>query len=192
MDDPGGLLFENRRKWREWLEKNHDASKEVWLIQYKKHTGKAGMSYEEALEEALCFGWIDSRSRRLDEERFLLRFTARKPDSLWSRVNKEKAESMIAAGRMTPAGFARIEEAKGNGRWDSAYTSRDPVELPDDLEAALKQNEEAWRNFNRFAYSYQTQYSYWVLSAKREETRKRRIAEVVRRSAENKRSGVDL
>ncbi|MBM3300524.1 MAG: YdeI/OmpD-associated family protein [Deltaproteobacteria bacterium] len=191
MESPDGMLFENRRKWREWLEKNHDKSDEIWLIQYRKHTRIAGMSYKEALEEALCFGWIDSRTRRLDDDRFLLRFTPRKPNSLWSKINKETAERMMAAGQMTPAGLSTIEEAKRNGRWQSAYTSRDPVDLPRDLEEALRGDEEAWRNFNRFAYSYQTQYSYWVLSAKKDETRKKRIAEVVRRSAENRRPGVD-
>ena len=111
MELNNALCFRNRDEWRKWLEKNHEKEKEVWLVHYKKHSGKMGIQLEEAVEEALCFGWIDSKLKKVDEEKFTLKYSPRKANSVWSKLNREKAEIMIKAGKMTPAGLAVIEEA---------------------------------------------------------------------------------
>ena len=185
------LYFENGVSWRKWLAQNHHNAKEAWLIFYKKHSGKTGISYDEALEEALCFGWIDGKMQGIDEEKYMIRYTPRKAKSVWSKINKEKALRLLESGRMTDAGMAKIEEAKKNGNWDSAYTNRETDELPLDLKNALMQEKDAWYNFQRFANSYRNNYIGWVNGAKSENTRKRRIGEVVKRSSMNKKPGVE-
>ncbi|MFP3944469.1 MAG: YdeI/OmpD-associated family protein [Alphaproteobacteria bacterium] len=110
---------ESAHDWRDWLEENYGRCDEIWLVFYKKHTGKAAISYEEAVEEALCFGWIDSVKRRLDDERYAFRFTPRKPSSKWSPSNIRRVEKLIAEGRMTPAGLEPVERAKAEGAWMS-------------------------------------------------------------------------
>jgi len=182
------LLMRNRDEWRKWLERNHNKEKEVWLVFYKKHTGKLGLSYDDAVEEALCFGWIDGRLKRIDDEKHLIRFSPRRKNSVWSEINRKKAEKMIREGKMTETGLAKIEEAKKSGKWFSAYTSK-KLAIPPDLEKALKDDKKAWDNFRNFANSYQLAYIYWVESAKREETRKKRIKEVVKRASQNKKPG---
>lgn len=191
MEIDKALYFSDSREWRKWLEKNHDKEKGVWLIHYRKDTGKRNLSYNEALEEALCFGWIDSRLKKVDAERFVLKFSPRKADSIWSQVNKEKAEQLIKSGRMTDAGLAKIEEAKKNGSWDRAYTNRVRNEIPPDLEKALREDKTAWNNFQHFANSYRNTYIFWLNEAKTEETRKRRIAEIVKRSVLNRKPGME-
>jgi len=180
------LLFNNRNAWRSWLESNHGFSDGVWLYHFKKTSGKTGLTHEEAVEEALCFGWIDSKLRRVDEEKYVLRYTPRKPGSVWSKVNKEKAEILIGQGNMTEAGLLKIEEAKKAGRWQSAYTNTERDSTPKDLEDALKKSEKAWQNFNTFANSYRNLYVGWVSAAKTAETRRNRIDIVVRQALENK------
>ena len=188
--DTKTLNLKNNHDWRNWLLQNHDQEKEAWLVIYKKHSGKTGISYDEALEEALCFGWIDGKVQSVDLDRFLLRFSPRKAKSVWSKINKEKAERLIALGKMTDAGLIKVEEAKRNGSWEEAYTNRKRDELPADLETALSANRKAWENFHSFANSYRNMYIGWVTGAKTEETRKRRIAEVVKRSTLNKKPGI--
>jgi uncharacterized protein YdeI (YjbR/CyaY-like superfamily) len=190
MDLSNAKYFKSRHLWRKWLEKNHGKKKEVWLVYFKKHTGKPSVSHAEAVEEALCFGWIDSRVNRIDEERFVQKYTPRKPKSLWSLINKRAAERMIAEGKMTSAGMKEIEKAKKDGRWSRAYTSRKRMRMPQDLRKALMSNKMAWKNFSNFANSYQNMYIGWVMDAKRDETRLKRIKEVVKRSARNKKSGM--
>jgi uncharacterized protein YdeI (YjbR/CyaY-like superfamily) len=190
MEEREGKYFKTRSEWRRWLQRNHDKRDEVLLIYYKKHTGKPSVTHAEAVEEALCFGWIDSRVNRLDDERYMQRYTPRNPKSVWSKINKDAAERMIKAGKMTPAGLEKINEAKKDGRWAKAYTSRKRMRMPRDMKAALMRNKKAWTNFNNFAKSYQNMYIGWVDSAKRYETRKKRIKEVVKRSALNKKSGI--
>lgn len=185
------LYFAGAGEWRKWLEQHHDQEKGVLLLLYRKDTGKRNFSYPEALEEALCFGWIDSRMKKVDDERFVLRFTPRKPDSIWSQVNRNHVERLIKAGKMTAAGFAIIEEAKKRGTWQRAYTNRVSTEIPSDLEQALQENQTARDNFHRFANSYRNTYIYWLNEAKTESTRKKRIAEIVKRSADNKKPGVE-
>ncbi|MFC1933264.1 YdeI family protein [Chloroflexota bacterium] len=190
MEIDKALLYSNSGQWRNWLEQNHDSIKEVWLIHYKKNSGKSSVSYNDALEEALCFGWIDSIMKSIDDEKFILKYSPRKTKSIWSKRNKEKAEKLIKIGKMTHAGLIKIEEAKNNGFWDNAYTNKDRGEIPEDLNNALLQNKDAWENFHNFANSYWNAYIGWVNSAKTEKTRKRRIAEVVNRSRLNMKPGI--
>ena len=191
MDTNAALNFKDIQEWHRWLEKNHDKEAEAWLIIYKKRGRQTGLKYDEALEEALCFGWIDGKMKSIDRERFVLRFCPRKAKSVWSKINKDKAEQLIAQSRMTNAGLAKIEAAKKNGAWDDAYTNKTRDEIPFDLKKALKENSTAWNNFNDFANSYRNMYIGWVIGAKIEETRKKRIVEVVKRSALNKKPGVE-
>lgn len=191
MELEKALYFRNRYRWREWLGKNHDTAQEIWLFHYKKNSGKAGITYDEAVEEAICFGWIDGKLKSIDNEKFILRYSPRKSRSVWSKLNKERAEKLIKTGRMTDTGLAKIEEAKKNGYWDKAYTNKKKDEIPDDLKDALLKDIDAWSNFNGFANSYRNMYIGWVQSAKAEETRQRRIAEVVGRSLLNKKPGIE-
>ncbi|MFC2025340.1 YdeI family protein [Chloroflexota bacterium] len=190
MEYDDALLFSSSLQWRKWLEQNHDSVKAVWLIHYKKNIGKRSVSYDDALEEALCFGWIDSIMKSIDDEKFILKYSPRKTKSIWSKRNKEKAEKLIKVGKMTNAGLIKIEEAKNNGFWDNAYTNKDRDEIPEDLNNALLQNKDAWEYFHNFANSYWNMYIGWVNSAKTEQTRKRRITEVVKRSRLNKKPGI--
>jgi len=184
------LHFGHRNEWRAWLEENHATAQELWLVIYKKHTGKVGVTYEEAVEEALCFGWIDGVMKRLDAEKYALRFSPRKKGSVWSELNKRRVAKLIKQGRMTEAGLAKVKEAKANGQWRAAKLREDSTNIPADLRQALKANLQAWRNFERLAPSHKRQYIYWITSAKTEKTRQRRIQETVRLIAENRRLGM--
>ncbi len=180
----------NRADWRTWLEENYDTEKEVWLIHYKKHTGALSISYEDAVEEALCFGWIDGLLRRIDDEKYILRYSPRRKQSVWSDSNKKRVEKLIEQGRMTKAGLTKVKQAKENGEWDKAMSREEDPPVPLDLKRALAVNKNARKNFNKFAPSYQKQYIWWITSAKREETRAKRIEETVNRSAQNKKPGM--
>ena len=190
VKNPEELHMNSRHDWRAWLQKNHDTGKEVWLIFYKKHTGKPNISYDEAVEEALCFGWIDSIIKKIDDEKFVRKFTPRKPDSKWSESNKKRASKMINEGKMTEAGMALISHAKDRGIWQKRPQIRRDLAIPRYVETALKSNEKALENFNKLAKSYKKQYIGWVDSAKREETRKRRLAEIINLLEKNKRLGM--
>jgi len=184
-------LFKNREEWRDWLEKNHLKEKEIWLIHYKKKSNKQSVNHFEAVEEALCFGWIDSKLKRVDEERYILRYTPRKGKSVWSKINKDAAEKMIKLGKMTDSRLEKIKLAKKQGLWDAAYTNLKKDRLPSDLKKALLENKIALKNFNNFANSYRNSYIGWVKNAKTDETRKRRIKEVVKRSIINKKPVIE-
>lgn len=179
MEPDNAMYFPSRHEWREWLERNHDKAKEVWFIQYKKNSGKPSVSYEDALEEALCFGWIDGIIKKIDEERFANRYSPRKAKSRWSKTNKDKAENLIREGKMTASGLAKIEEAKKSGAWGNAYLTRDASQILADLKEALLKNEEAWKNFQGFTNYRQNAYFQFVNDAKTTATRQKRIAEVV-------------
>ena len=191
METSEALFFNNGQEWHTWLKQNHAEKNAVWLIHHKKSSGKTGINYDEALEEALCFGWIDGKLKSIDEEKYVIRYSPRKTKSVWSKLNKEKAEQLIESEKMTDAGLAKIEEAKRNGNWDSAYTNRITDELPLDLKNALIQDKDAWYHFQLFANSYRNSYIGWVNMAKSEETRKRRISEVAKRSSMNKKPGME-
>ena len=191
MNESTSLHFKNRNEWRKWLEINHKNIKEVWLIHYKKPSNKKSINHFEAVEEALCFGWIDSKLKKIDEERFILRYSPRKQKSVWSKINKEKAEELITSGKMTKSGLEKIKDAKKQGLWDTAYTNLVKDRLPSDLKNSLMHNKTAWINFQKFANSYRNMYIGWVKGAKTQETRKRRINEVVKRAAKNKKPGIE-
>jgi uncharacterized protein YdeI (YjbR/CyaY-like superfamily) len=182
----------DRRTWRAWLRKNGRRTSEIWLVFYKKHTGERCVSYDAAVEEALCWGWIDGKLRRIDDRKHMVRFTPRRPGSIWSEANKARVRRMIRQGKMTRAGLALVEDAKKSGQWQRASARETADEPPPDLKRALARNRKARENFEAFAPSYRKMYVAWVLDAKREETRKRRIAKVVERSAQNKKPGIDL
>ena len=149
------------------------------MIFYKKHTGKPNVTYDEAVEEALCFGWIDSIVKTIDSEKFARRFTPRKPDSKWSESNKKRAEKMITQGRMTKAGLELINQAKQRGQWSQNSLPQREISVPKYIEHALGSNEKALINFIKLAPSYRRRYIGWVDSAKKEETRKKRLVEVI-------------
>jgi uncharacterized protein YdeI (YjbR/CyaY-like superfamily) len=182
MSKPSAQEFKDRAEWHKWLEENGSSEKEVWVIIYKKHYGRRGLQYQEAVEEAICFGWIDSKMQSIDTSKFRQRFSPRKKTSIWSKINKETAEKMIQRGKMTPAGFETINKAKANGKWSAAYSSRTAPAIPEDLEKALRGNEPAWMNFKEFSNSTKLRYIYWVNTAKKEETRQRRINAVVKKT----------
>jgi uncharacterized protein YdeI (YjbR/CyaY-like superfamily) len=173
------LGFADAGAWESWLAQQHASSPGVWLKIAKKGSGATGVSYPEALEVALCYGWIDGQKGALDDEYWLQRFTPRKPGSRWSKINTEKAAELIEAGRMRPAGMREVELAREDGRWDAAYAGQRSMAVPEDLERELAGNEAARAFFatlsgvNRYAILYR------IADAKRPETRARRIAKYV-------------
>jgi len=173
------LHVTNRKDWRLWLSENHHKEKEIWLIYYKKHTGKPRVPYNDAVEEALCFGWIDSIVRTIDDERYMQKFTPRKAKSNWSDSNKKRVEKLINAGKMTNAGLEKIETAKINGTWDNIITATKSFEMPIELENALDINASAKNFFNKLAPSSRRQYIGWIASAKKEETKQKRVKEAI-------------
>lgn len=179
-----------RKAWRRWLEKNHAKSPGIWLIYYKKSTGKAKLIYNDAVEEALCFGWIDSTMRPLDTERFMQRFTPRKPKSVWSGLNKKRIKKIMAEGLMTKAGLEKIETAKKDGSWES-FDHVEAMQVPEDFEKALSKNKKAKINFENFPQFAKKQLLYRINSAKTEATRKRRIILCVKMGAANKKPSIE-
>jgi uncharacterized protein YdeI (YjbR/CyaY-like superfamily) len=176
-----------REEWRAWLEANHTRPEGAWMVTYKKATGKPRVEYDEAVEEALCYGWVDSKPNKLDDERSLLWFAPRKGGTGWSKPNKERVERMFAAGKMAPAGIAKVEAAQADGTW----TLLDEVEMltvPPDLAAALGAQPPAAENFAGFPRSVKRGILEWILQAKRPETRAARIAETATLAAQGKRA----
>jgi uncharacterized protein YdeI (YjbR/CyaY-like superfamily) len=173
-----------RARWRRWLERFHAASTGVWLVIYKKGTGAGRLSLTEAVEEALCFGWIDSRTHALDARRFKLFVCPRRSGSVWSKINKARVAKLTRSGRMAPAGLAKVRAARKDGSW-SSLDHIDRMTVPPDLRAALRANQEALRNFQAFSISSKRIILYWIQTAKRPETRARRIAETVRLASHN-------
>ena len=180
----------DRKAWHSWLEKNHAKSPGIWLIYNKKSTGKAKLVYNDAVEEALCFGWIDSTLRPLDDDRFMQRFTPRKSKSGWSGLNKKRIEKMITEGQMTKAGLEKIEAAKKDGSWQS-LDHIDAIQLPEDFEKALSKSKKAKTNFENFPQFTKKQFLYRINSAKRPETRKERIKLCVKMAAANKKPSIE-
>jgi len=177
------LYVTSREAWRAWLQQHHGRPGPLWLIFYKKAGGRPSLDYNAAVEEAICFGWIDSIIKRLDGERYLRKFTPRRPGSHWSRVNRARARRMVRQGRMTSAGLAILGDALERQEQDK--TEKRALPIPADLKAALKEKSAAWRNFSAFAPSYQQRYLGWIHAAKRPDTRERRIREVARLAAQN-------
>lgn len=176
----------NREKWREWLDKNHLTESKVWLIIYHKKSGVPSVKIDEAMEEALCFGWIDSKAKKRDPESFYLSFSPRNPKSNWSNINKERAERMISQGQMTQAGQKMIDLAKETGTWDALKDVLNLV-IPDDLQKQFESNQTALTHFNAFSPSYRRMILEWLRQAKRPETRQKRIEKIVGMAEKNSR-----
>jgi uncharacterized protein YdeI (YjbR/CyaY-like superfamily) len=177
------VAFASREDWRAWLAAHHEASAGVWLKLAKK--GIDGVSYGEAVEVALCYGWIDSQARPLDERFWLQRYTPRRPSSRWSKINRAKAQALIERGAMQPAGLREVERAQADGRWDAAYEGQASATVPDDLQAALDADPRARLFFDALDASNRYAIVYRVNDAKRPETRARRIAKYVAMCAAN-------
>ena len=173
------LCVTDRDKWRNWLSEHHAASSGVWLVFYKKSTSKSTIEYEAAVEEALCFGWIDSIIKRFDDEKYVRKFTPRKDKSDWSTLNKKRVTKMIKTGRMTEAGLAKIRAAKKNGSWNQNGKTPRSLEIPPEFAEALAGNKKAREHFEKLAPTYRRHYLGWIAAAKRPETRKRRIDEAI-------------
>jgi uncharacterized protein YdeI (YjbR/CyaY-like superfamily) len=174
----------DRETWRKWLTKNYKKYKAVWLIYYKPISGKTRVSYNDAVDEAICFGWIDSKPNKLDELRSIQFFAPRHPKSNWSKVNKERVSRLLKEGRMTAAGVAIVEAAKKNGSWDALNEVEEMV-IPEDLLKALKKKKRAYGYFMAFPKSSKKNILEWIHNAKQEETRGNRIAETVRLAEED-------
>jgi len=176
---------ESRQHWREWLSENHEKAPSIWIICYKKKAGVPTISWSDAVDEALCFGWIDSTRKTLDEQRFIQFFTKRKPSSTWSKINKDKVEKLEAEGLMTEAGRKCIEIAKQNGSW-SILDAVEELVLPEDLETEFSKCKGSREYYESLSKSVRKMILYWLVSAKRPETRQKRIEEIVSRASEGK------
>ena len=179
MADLQTRSFKSKKAWEAWLEKNHASSPGLWLKIAKKDSGVRTVTHPEALESALCFGWIDGQRNKLDDVYFVQRFTPRRRRSNWSRINRDKATALIKAGEMRPAGLKEVEAAKADGRWARAYEGQRTIEVPDDLAAALKKNRRAREFFETLTGSNRYAVLYRIQDAKRPETRARRIEQFV-------------
>jgi len=186
LSDAPELFFETRGDWRSWLEANHATSGGIWLVTWKARTGRHRLAYEAAVEEALCFGWVDGTTGTVDAERGKQYFSPRKPRSGWAATNKARVERLIADGRMAPAGLAAIERARANGSWE-LYDSVERLEVPPDLATALAERPAATANFDAFPPSVRKQLLATVALARRPETRAARIARIADASARNER-----
>lgn len=175
----------NRQEWRAWLAENHDSSASIWLAITKKHGQATKLTYEDAVEEALAFGWIDSTTRTLDEHRFIILMARRKRGGTWARSNKERVARLESQGLMTDAGRSAIEAAKADGSW-VLLDDIDALVVPDDLSAALGETPEATAGFEALSPSVRKQLLYWIATARRPETRAKRIAETVAAAAQGR------
>ena len=184
---PNSIQPDTLAAWRAWLQSNHTRPDGIWLITYRRATGKATFTYEQAVEEALCYGWIDGHTKTLDEERGMQWFAPRRAGSVWARSNKERVARLIADGRMTPAGQARIDAAQADGTW-ALWDHVDSLAVPDDLAAALATYPAARAHFDAFPRSARHAILGWIATAKRPETRAKRIAETARLAQDNVRA----
>ena len=187
MADYGRFTAGTCEDWRGWLDEHYASAPGVWLVTYKKDSGGPYLDYEATVEEALCFGWIDSRPNKLDDERSMRLFTPRKVGGPWSRLNKERVRRLESEGRMTEAGRRQVAQAKEDGSW-TVYDSVERLEEPDHLASALDANEVARGHFDAFPDSSKKVILWWIKSAKRATTRDKRVKETVRLAAENVRA----
>ncbi|MEI7444216.1 MAG: YdeI/OmpD-associated family protein [Burkholderiales bacterium] len=184
---PDAIHPATRAAWRAWLSRHHARDAGVWVVSWKVASGRPRVDYDALVEEALCFGWIDSKPRTLDELRSMLWFAPRKPGTGWSAPNKARIERLLAAGRMAPAGLAKVEAAKRDGTW-SKLDAVEALEIPPDLAAALAQRPGAAEHFDAFPRSVKRGILEWIVQAKKAETRARRIDETATLAARNERA----
>jgi uncharacterized protein YdeI (YjbR/CyaY-like superfamily) len=173
------LFFADRNELHSWLQKNHSRSKGIWLIYFKKHTGKPTVSYDEAVEEALCFGWIDSTVKKLDEERYMQKFTPRKDDSNWSELNRKRVEKLIRNKKMDFSGLEKIRIAKQNGKWKEVELSKKEFVLTEEIIQLIKIKPKAYQFYQSLSPALTRQYTAWIMSAAKPETRIRRANKLI-------------
>jgi uncharacterized protein YdeI (YjbR/CyaY-like superfamily) len=173
------LPFESKKKWADWLAKQHDKSTGVWLKMSKKGTGIPSVTYEEALDVALCYGWIDGQKKGFDDQFWLQKFTPRGAKSIWSKINTEKVERLIASGEMKSAGLKAIGAAKQDGRWEAAYESQKNISVPEDFQSALDKNKKAKAFFATLSGANRYAFLFRIQTAKKAETREKRIRQFV-------------
>lgn len=171
--------FASKKKWADWLAKQHVKSTGLWLKLAKKGSGIPSVTYEEALDVALCYGWIDGQKRSFDDQYWLQKFTPRGPKSIWSKINTEKVERLIASGEMQPAGLQAVEAAKQDGRWEAAYPSQKNITIPDDFQSALDRNPKAAAFFATLRSAERYPFLLRIQTAKKAETREKRIRQFV-------------
>ena len=179
------LPFASKKKWASWLAKQHEKSAGVWLQLAKKGAGLPSVTYEEAVEVALCYGWIDGQKKGYDDKYWLQKFTPRGPKSIWSKLNTEKAERLIASGEMQPAGLKAVEAARRDGRWEAAYASQKNISIPEDFQAALDRNRKAKAFFSTLKSAERYAILFRIQTAKKAETRARRIRQFVKQLERN-------
>lgn len=184
MEEKKHLYFKNADEWRTWLHKNHHSSKGIYLLFYKVSSDYESIRWEEAVQVAICYGWIDSTVKKIDEHQRRQLFTPRKDKSVWSKLNKTYIEKLIQENTMHESGLRKIEIAKQNGSWNSLDEVENHV-IPEDLQLAFKDNPKAWSNYQSFSPSYRKSYLYWLNQAKRVETRQNRIREIIRLCEQN-------
>jgi len=184
------LFCKTIEEWRKWLKQNHRKVDEVWLVFYKKGAGEQSLDYDSALDEALCFGWIDSIIKKIDDTKYARKFTPRNQISKWSEINKKRVERLIEDDRMTQAGLAVVKAAKANGCWDRPDRPPTVTEVPAELQAALRQNKKAREYFGQLAPSHQKRYILWIATAKRQETKEKRVREAVALLEKGKKLGL--
>jgi uncharacterized protein YdeI (YjbR/CyaY-like superfamily) len=173
------ISFQTREAWRAWLQANHDKEDGIWMVFYKQNDQPV-IDYESAVEEALCFGWIDSIIKKIDERKYARKFTPRKQSSKWSELNKRRVERLISKGKMTEIGMTKVNAAKKSGMWNKSARPDLSFDLPASFRQALQKNPDAEEFFQKLAPSYQKQYIAWIKIAKRQETVEKRIAESIR------------
>lgn len=184
MKDFQKVHIDGRVTLRQWLSENHTQEESIWLVLYKKHVPDKYTSWDDVVEEALCFGWIDSLPRKFDDDRFMLMLSPRRAGSIWSRLNKQRVEKLLNEGLMEPPGLAAIERAKEDGSW-TIYDEIEDMIIPPDLKNAFDNNKKAKTNFEAFPDSSIKGILWWIKSAKKEETRQKRIAETVELAVHN-------
>ena len=178
----------DRQSWHDWLVEHGSIENEVWLIYFKAGTGKASISYNDSLEEALCFGWVDSLIQKIDEEKYARKFTPRRAGSKWSELNKHLVAKLVREGRMTESGLAKVDFSLEKA--PTSRPKRPSLPLPEWLKAGLMTSPKAWENFNNLPPSHRRNYIGWISDAKREETRQKRLQEAIRRLEKNETLGL--
>ncbi len=185
------MYFETSEQWESWLEQNHDTETELWLVYFKKHTDVPGISYEESVQSALCWGWIDGLVKKLDDDRYARKFTPRKENSVWSESNKKRVATLLNEGRIKPMGLKKIEAAQQNGNWNKVIS---PPEIdlspPNELKEELAKHPKAEAYFNSLNKRHQKEYIVWIKMAKRPETKERRVKQSIQLLLEKKNLGL--
>ena len=191
MNNKKYLVVADQEEWRAWLARHHAGEKEVWLVYFKPASGRTGIGYEASVEEALCYGWIDSLIQRIDDEKYARKFNPRREGSNWSASNKKRMERLVQSGRMTPAGLAVYDPgARESSDEHAQRVRRGEIPIPAEIIKAIRANAKAWRFFNQLPPSQQRQVSSWVVAAKKDETRQKRLKEVIDTFAQGKRLGL--